>query len=482
MTSRVPLSRTTPEEQGISSRAIIDFLDALRDQDLEIHSFMVLRRGKVAAEGWWDPYRPEYPHALYSLSKSFASTAIGFAVAEGLLSLDDRIVDFFPEDAPEPVSDHLSALKIRHLLVMGAGHSKVVSTWDSDTDNWVKLFLEAPIAYTPGTRFMYDSMNTYMLSAIIQRVTGQPLLAFLDERLFVPLGLSKTAWETCPRGIEGGGVGMSLTTEDIAKFGQLYLQGGEWEGTRLLPVDWIHEAAACHISTGDAETDNDFGQGYGYQFWRCQHGAYRGDGAFGQVCIVMPEQEAVIVMTSGLEDKRTLMNTVWDKLLPAMSPDALEPDEPGIAALAERIRAFRQDIPPNNQSASNESAMNGHVYRLEPNEHQIETWSIDFAEQDALLTLRHGFGEQSVRLGRGAWIKGRMRTTVWGLGGTEQPVEGSFSWSDAATLDIQLAFVETAFRFHIACHLRGQEIDIELRSNVAWDWEPNSVMMRGQME
>ncbi|MBW7461807.1 serine hydrolase, partial [Paenibacillus sepulcri] len=152
--------------------------------------------------------------------------------------------------------------------------------------------LAAPVEHEPGTHFVYNSGATYMLSAILQKVTGQTLLEYLQPRLIEPLGIKGAAWDVCPRGINVGGWGLNVTTEDIARFGQLYLQKGMWNGQRLLTEEWIAEATSSQISNGDGGV-NDWAQGYGYQFWRCRHGVYRGDGAFGQFCIVMPEQDAV---------------------------------------------------------------------------------------------------------------------------------------------------------------------------------------------
>ena len=156
-----------------------------------------------------------------------------------------------------------------------------------------------------------------MLSAIVQKATGKTVLDYLKPRLFEPLGIEHPTWETSPQGISTGGYGLSIRTEDIAKFGQLYLQKGKWHGKQLVPAAWVEAATARQTSNG-SNPKSDWDQGYGYQFWRCRHGAYRGDGAFGQYCIVMPEQDAVIAITSGVKDMQAVLNLVWDKLLPAM--------------------------------------------------------------------------------------------------------------------------------------------------------------------
>ena len=203
-------------------------------------------------------------------------------------------------------------------------------------DNWARAFLAQPVEYEPGTHFLYDSGATYMLSAIVQKLTGMPLVKYLEPRLFEPLGIRSYVWETCPRGINTGGWGLSITTEDIACFGQMYLQKGMWNGQRILPESWIETATAFHSDNrgNDTNASVDWQQGYGFQFWRCQHNAYRGDGAFGQFCVVMPEQDAVFVATAGVQDMQSVLDLVWKHLLPGMGSEALPED----GAVEDRLR------------------------------------------------------------------------------------------------------------------------------------------------
>ena len=268
---------------------------------------------------------------MYSLSKSFTSTAVGLAIAEGKLSLDDEVLKFFPEDAPPEPSNNLKAMRVSDLLRMSTGQqSEPPRTPDQP---WTKTFLAQPVPFKPGTHFLYNTSATYMLSAIVQKATGMTVLDYLRPRLFEPLGIEHPTWETSPQGISAGGFGLSIRTEDIARFGQLYLQKGKWQGKQLVPEAWVEAATARQTSNG-SNPKSDWDQGYGYQFWRCRHGAYRGDGAFGQYCIVLPEQDAVIAITSGVKDMQAVLNLVWDKLLPAMKPSPLAADDEAAKKLA----------------------------------------------------------------------------------------------------------------------------------------------------
>ncbi|MDQ3396803.1 MAG: beta-lactamase family protein, partial [Deinococcota bacterium] len=304
MTNHSTLARSSPELQGVSSSAISGFLAAIDREGLEVHSVMLLRHGHVVAEGWWAPYSSARVHLLYSLSKSFTATAIGLAVAEGLLSVDDPVLSFFPDEAPEKASEYLAGMRVRHLLSMATGH--LTDTLDRLVEhgggNWIKGFLALPPERAPGTVFTYNNGATFMLSAILEKLAGTKLLDYLRPRLLEPLGVTEAYWHENPQGITLGFTGLHLTTEAVARFGQLYLQRGRWQGRHLVPEWWVAEATTLQVPTAPPPEDNvtDWAQGYGYQFWRCQHGAYRGDGAFGQFCVVMPEQDAVLVITAAV--------------------------------------------------------------------------------------------------------------------------------------------------------------------------------------
>ncbi len=328
------LPRSTPEAQGVSSAGILAFLETADREVKSLHSFILVRHGHVVAEAWWQPEAADKPHVLWSLSKSFTSTAVGLAVAEGKLSIDDTVLKFFPEDAPKEPSANLKAMRVRDLLTMSTGHQDELN-W-REAANWVSAFLAHPVPHKPGTHFRYNTPATYMLSAIVQKVTGQTVLAYLQPRLFAPLGIEEPTWETSPQGISIGGYGLYLRTEDIAKFGQLYLQKGQWQGTQLIPATWIEQATSKQVSNG-SDPEKDWDQGYGFQFWRCRHGAYRGDGKDGQFCIVLPEQDAVIAITANAGDMQAELNIVWDKLLPAFQDKPLDENLSEQAKLAEAI-------------------------------------------------------------------------------------------------------------------------------------------------
>ena len=336
--ARDPLPRSTPEAQGLSSKSVGDFVEAL-DKVNTPHSFMIVRHGKVIAEAWWSPEAADKPHVLWSLSKSFNSTAVGLAIAEGKLGLDDPVLKFFPSEAPADPSENLKAMRVRDLLSMSCGHDKELKIENNAPT--AKAFLAQPVAFKPGTHFQYNTYGSYMLSVIVTKVTGQTSLEFLKPRLFEPLGIENPQWDASPEGPSLGGYGLSVCTEDIAKFGQLYLQKGQWNGKQLIPAAWVEQATSKHVRNdeeGHSKIGIDWTQGYGFQFWRCTHNAFRGDGRAGQLCVVMPEQDVVVAITADANAFQQEMNAIWDHLLPACGASPL-PDDAASQARVKELTA-----------------------------------------------------------------------------------------------------------------------------------------------
>jgi CubicO group peptidase (beta-lactamase class C family) len=465
----VGLPRSTPEAQGVSSSAVLSFVEAADKSIESLHSFMLARHGHVVAEGWWSPYSAESPHSLYSLSKSFTSTAVGLAIVEGKLSLDDAVLKFFPEDAPFQPSNNLKEMRVSDLLRMSTGQqSEPPRTQDQP---WTKTFLSQPVPFKPGTHFLYNTSATYMLSAIVQKATGMTVLDYLRSRLFEPLGIEHPTWETSPQGVSAGGFGLSIRTEDIARFGQLYLQRGRWQGRRLIPEAWIDAATTRQTSNG-SRPDSDWDQGYGYQFWRCRHGAFRGDGAFGQFCIVLPEQDAVIAITSGTKDMQAVLNLVWDKLLPAMKPAALPADDGARQRLQRTLIGL--SLRPQ-EGAASPAAVWDKKYIFPANDHKLESVTlVPGGKVDvATLVVRADGAEQRIVCGHGAWHKGQA---AWSLL-TPQPVAASGAWLADSVFIAKLCFYETPFTVTVKLKFSGKELQCSSEANVGFGSTRGSLLV-----
>ena len=460
------LPRSTPEEQGIPSAAVLGFVQEAEQRIDAPHSFMLVRHGHVVAEGWWSPYAADEPHELYSLSKSFTSTAVGLAVSDGKLSVDDPVLKFFPDEAPANPSKNLGSMRVRDLLRMCTGQraEDLGGFPFSSKVNLVRAFLELPVPDKPGTHFVYNTAATYMLSAIVQKVTGETVLDFLRPRLFEPLGISNPTWQASAQGISLGGFGLSIRTEDIARFGQLYLQKGQWRGRQLVPAGWVDAATSLQISNG-SDPNSDWDQGYCYQFWRCRHGFYRGDGAFGQYCVVMPEFDAVIAITSATRDLQAVLNVVWDRIVPAFGEAALPADPAAAGRLSERLAGLSLPTQAGQPTSPTAARIAGRRYVLPANPLGLESLTFEQAKEgaDLALVLRTAGNDQRIVCGRGSWVKG---SAVMGHGGPVA-VAASGAWSSEDTYTAIVWRYQTPFSTTYDFRFSGDEVILEIEANLS---------------
>ncbi len=439
----VTLPRSTPSEQGINPRGLDAFLDAMdAASDIELHSLMVLRHGHVVAEGWWSPYAPDRVHLLYSLSKSFTSTAAGFAVAEGLLDLDAPVISYFPELDAEITDPGSRSMRVRHIAAMASGH--LAETLDEaiggDPLEPVRGFLLIPPDAEPGTVFAYNQPCTYTLAAIIQRLSGQSLTDYLRPRLFEPLGIEEYGWLQHPPGRDIGFSGFHATTEAIAKLGLLYLQRGVWDGRQLLSERWVAEATRRHVDNPD-QPEPDWRQGYGFQFWMARHG-YRGDGAYGQFCVVLPEHDTVIATTADTLNMQAILDALWTHVLPAIGesvqPSAADDQLRDRLATAELPALAAEPSPADPDRWSRRFSRAGDPVAQQPTLEAVElapsagTWSVELQDAGRTITCPFGSG-------------------VWQIGSGEVPVAASGGWIEPDRFRVDVIFLETPHRLLIEC-------------------------------
>ncbi len=326
-----------PEDAGVSSSGIMNYLDAREKAGLEPHAVWVMRHGKVACRMNFAPYNDRTPHMLFSLSKSFCSAAAGFAVQEGLLSWDTRVIDVLPEKFPAEPSEWLRSITLHHLLTMGSGLKP--ESDNVDGQDWASLILACDCDHAPGTHFHYNSRGTYLISCMVQKVTGMTCRDYLVPRLFAPLGMmnedgSAPAWDCCPAGISTGGWGLWLSCAQIARFGQCLLQKGVWDGVQVLPPEWLARATAAQIDNANGGPhDNEWGRGYGYQFWMCREDRYRGDGMFAQLCIIDEKKDMAVCCVSGIPDIGKALEIIHDNLFAAADmPPASQAEQEALQA------------------------------------------------------------------------------------------------------------------------------------------------------
>ena len=458
--------RATPAAQGLDPAAVRLLIDQLSTIDA-VHTLMVVRGGHVVAEAAWAPHTLDRPHMLFSVSKSVTAMAVGLAIEEGLFTLDDRVVDLLPDDAPANPSPNLASMTVRHLLTMTSGHAgDTLRALRFGRGGWARQLLAQPVEYEPGTRPVYDTGATYLVGAIVQRLTGQRLLDYLRPRLFEPLGITTATWEQDPDGLDVAGYGLTLTTEELAAFGQLCLQRGRWGERQLVPAAWIDAATGVQTAESPrvAEDDPspDWAQGYGFQFWRCRHGAYRADGAFGQFAIVWPEHDLVIAITSGTADMQGVLDAVWTSLVPALAdrtaPAAGDPDQP-IDTSGCRVP------PPMGAPASpHEATILGVTHALDTPVNGITHVTLVRDEHGRLaLRTRAGGRERTIGFGYDEWVPG-----VLTRGGRTVDVASAAAWVDESRLVARTVSLGTPFMTTLALEVVDGCLAVALDRNVAF--------------
>ncbi len=441
-----------PESVGIASSSIVEMLENMRRCGTEVHSFMLLRYGKLCAEGWYRPYAPDIPHIMFSFSKSLTSTAIGFAEQEGILSLDEKLIDLFFDLVPENPNDNLKKCNISHLLMMACGHEQEIDILNTNK-NWISAFLHQPFVYEPGTHFLYNTAGTNMLSAILQRKTGQTLTQFLKPRLFEPLGIINVKCFALDDGVEAGGFGFHLKTEDMARFIEFVRCKGNWKGQQLLRADWFERAVSKQISN-DTNGNPDWKAGYGYQFWRCQpEGVFRADGAFGQYGIVMTEQEAVLVMTSCEMNMQAALDVIWNSLLPKMQDKPLPANPAAFAKLQFTLEnlalteMLSEDVVEMQKNIAKQeflptetlpcfTALIGGTGRFVRDAGSLVSLSFSFdSENGAVLNVRESTREYELTLG----TRGNFATTLI----ADEPFAANARWRTQNKLEAEIRNLKT---------------------------------------
>ena len=457
LNNTLPLS--TPEAEGVSSKGILRFLEAVDKGQNELHSFVMLRHGKIISEGWWSPYGNDLKHVMYSVSKSFTSMGIGLAIAENKLKLSDRVVTFFPNSVPDTLSPFMKGMTVQDLLKMSTGmHTDPLFTARGSGD-WPKAFMSFPVENKPGSVFKYNNMASFILSAIVQKATGEKLVDYLKPRLFDPLGIKNFTWDEAPGGYTFGAIGLKLQSDDMAKVGQMLLQKGKWNGRQIIPQSWVEEATSFQIMSNAPENKtptelNDWEQGYGYQFWRGRNNSYRADGLGGQFIIVLPEKDAVVVLTAAATNTQEELNLVWDHLLPALQDKPLPEDKKASAELAKKIATLSGLKTSSPGHSALMKRISGKGIELIQNETGVKALSILFKNSDAQLQIDRGNENCEIKAGLANWQFSESKLNT--LSGPLRPgqalpirVASKYSWTDSVTLELTSRFVEESIRSEV---------------------------------
>ncbi len=375
---------------GVNTRAVRRFIRQMRENGSRPRGFQLYRRGETVS-AVFPPFRPDEGMHLYSLSKSFTSVCVGIAEDRGLLSTDERMLDIFPDLAPEHVSENLSEMTLGDVLSMQSGHAVCHLDQMRFSENAVRTFLAMPVVYKPGTTFVYSTGGTAVCGAAVARRSGMSLRAFMNQNLFEPLGIADRKPLCCADGTHCGGTGLFISQDELFKFGKLLLGGGVYEGKRIVSESYLRRATSP-IADNSANGTHDWTVGYGYQFWRNDRAGFRGDGAYGQYMVVLPEQDTVFILQECTDRLQEVLDDVFELLDGVCIPDASEGTE-----LEEDVRSFYAVQP---------SALpKEQVYELEDNPADIRSVLVLADGRDVLIRFATAYGEQTIRAGNGCWIE-----------------------------------------------------------------------------
>ena len=464
------LPRSTPEEQGVPSKALVALFDSLHALPLtDMHAVVVMRHGKVIGEMYPKPYAPEYRHTMYSCSKTFVGIAVGLAIEDNRLRLDDRIAAIFPELLPDSVSKDLADMTVRHLLTMASG---VKPDWNmrSRGKEWIRTFLSKPVK-EPGTQYAYDSMVSYMLAAVVQKVTGKKLTEYLQERVFTPMNVTEWAWEESPEGVNTGGWGVHIQPESLAKFGQLILNEGRWEGKQLVPTEWIREMCKKHRETGR--------EVYGYHIWHCggHDGAVRADGALGQYVISVLDKDMVVVMTEAtLGNGRDQRRLIWDVLLPHIQDEPLPANKKDYQKLLKKQEGYKLAEVKGKASSAFASNWENKTIELGKNTFGWKSLKLNFGKKQVTLTVTETSGKSyELPFGFQQWMTTKFDayppysiTPLDRFKGLEGPyyASGSYAWISKEELQLKVHYVNWVSALEITFRLdENGEVKLNVQTN-----------------
>ena len=408
------LSHASPESQGVPSEAILSFMDDLERDNLNMHSFMLVRNGKILAECYWPFFSADKKHRMYSVSKSFTSVAIGMMIDEGRISLDDKVADFFPEYIPDNPHRYVLQATVRHLLMM--------STFNPSTayghDDWVKAFFHDPRAKAePGSRFSYDTSATNVLCGIVEKLNGKPILEYmrpvLDE-----IGISKDIWcIKSPEGRSWTGSGIMCTTQDFARFALLCMNMGEWNGKQLISREYMEAATSSQIDNG-THNETEFQFGYGYQFWCLRDGGFACYGMGGQLALCLPSQDLMMITTA---DNQAMANGIipiveaFFRLAGKTGKTALPENKESQKNLEGKISTVSTPLPTGGKTTPSAAQYSGVRYAMEDNSMGIKWMSVDITPEKCVLHYENNAGEHSIILGMGEYVSQKFPEKYHGV-------------------------------------------------------------------
>ncbi len=460
------LKTVTPEELGFSSKCVENFIDTMEKHKICLHSFMMLRYNKVGAEGYWKPFDENTLHRMYSVSKTFVSAAIGMLADEGKISLNDKIVKYFPDKLPNgELQPYIADTTIRDLLVMATPYSN--GTYGLEFNDWAWTFFNTPTTHPSGTIFSYDTSGTYILDVIVERVTGMPFLQYMRKGLFDHIGFSKDTWcIKAPEGCSWGGSGVMATTRDLAKFALVFLNGGKFNGKQLISEDYIKAATTKQIDNNTEGMNYLWSYGYGYQIWILDDGAFAFRGMGSQLAICYPKKDFLFVCTGDTQGntqaERMIFETLWHEIIEKLS-DELPADTKAYNSLIERCSTLSL-IPIQGEDKSKIlESINGVTYTLKDNPMQISKLSVNINGDEGVLNYTNPRGDKKLHFGIKKYVECGFPETHYFGDTINKPLNRMYratscaAWTEAQKLVIR--------SFIIDDHLGNLTITLSFKGN-----------------
>lgn len=470
------LERVRPESVGIAPEALTAFIDSVYDNKINLHGFMLLRHGKVAAEGYFKPFDEKLLHNIYSVSKSITSAAVGIAIGEGLMKLEDRIVDFFPEKVKGDVHPYTKMMTVEHLLMMASVHPK---STDNKVDNWIEVFLNTPPTKIPGTIFAYDTTGTNTLCAIVQKLAGTTLKEYLKPRLFDPIGMGEIIWESSPKGVNNGGGGIKATVEDMARFGQLYLQKGFWNGKRIIPEGWVETSTRRHIDNSNAKYMIDGKKGYGFKFWMGRNNSYCAFGMGGQFIVVIPDKDVVFVTTANAllhkDGQLPILDSMWKNIYPAINDDEIAGRDAAYVEMKKRLDSLELVRPDGNADSKTAGRVSEKRYHLDVNNFGYDACEFIFEGYSSKLSFFKDDEKLELDFGMNTWKN------------ASEPFLGHISansgtWVDEKTCIISAQVFDLTQMFMLTCRFEGEFAVIQVVPAGAMNLEEMDCFLNGKVQ
>lgn len=450
----------SPERMGIRSEDILACIQKFEQEELATHDFIVMRRGNVVFEQYWKPFHKDFNHRMYSVTKSFVSLAIGFLEQDGILGLDDRIVDYFPNEAKAATDPHFEELTVRQMLMMRTAKKRHNWFDRKPADRVLDYFQNENLPRHPGTFFEYDSHGSFILCALVERLSGKTLMNYLREKLLDRIGFSKDAdMLTCPGGHSWGDSALLCKPTDLLKVAQFCLQKGRWEGKQILNERYITEATSCQVKTVTTYYPGYHSGGYGYQFWCSYDNSFSFNGMGCQYAICIPDKEMVIVYNSDNQGndyaKKIIFDTVFDLIVRRAEDEPLPENKEEQKALADYAQGLCLYTPKGAKSSPLKERIDGMTFLLEENAMGIEKVRFTFTDEGGTLHYTNAQGDKQIDFGFGKNAFGKFPQKGYAdrigtvAGDRLYDCAASAAWVDDYTLQLEVQIIDTYFgRLH----------------------------------